>query len=734
MPNAANPTTHNRRQFLTIGGSLLIGFPLLGGCLTSDTDESPQVKLPGSLRRTSEVDAWLEVLEDGRVRVFSGKVELGQGIRIAIKQVAAEELYMDLDQVEVVLAETGRTPNEGYTSGSGSIQSSAIAVRHAAAYAREQLLHMAATRLQLPVAELTISKGNILTPEGSSLSFAEVLEGQQITGAIQLPVPLKPTSDYQYVGKSIRRGDLMAMVMGKGMFVQDLRFPGMLYGKVLRPKNYQSSLLSFDQKAFEAAAPSVLQTIVDGSFIGVICKSSYEATTAIRVLEEFTEWSEPDFLPVQKELPSFFKQSAEAPTIAKERGVISKLGSNALTASYFKPYHMHASLGPACSVAMYDGQVLHVWTNSQGIYPLREALKSMLGMTSEQIHIISVPGPGVFGHTSSDDAAADAAIMAIAHPQKHIMLEWSREDDMRWEPYGSAMIVALEADLGESGQIQQWTTDVWTDSQSTRPNKDAGSLLTARYLADAKPMQGRGYLNGGHRNADPYYDIPNLRVQAHFFDGPLRVSSLRSLAAYGNAFAIESFMDELADRAGKDPVAFRLTHLTDPRAKAVLERVQDMCKDTPVDSGEGIGFAFCRYKNYAAYCAIAAKIKVEEQTGNIRLLKMWTAVDVGEVINPDGLRNQTEGGLLQAASWTLAEEVRFDEVGIQSSNFGSYPMLRYSDMPDIEVAILDRPDEPAMGGGEASVPPVGAAIANAVFRASGQRLYTLPLKIKGENG
>lgn len=721
--------THNRRQFLTIGGSLLIGFPLLGGCLTSEADEAPQVDLPGSLRRTSEVEAWLQVLEDGRVRIFSGKVELGQGIRIAIKQVAAEELYMDLDQVEVVLAETGRTPNEGYTAGSGSIQSSAIAVRHAAAYAREQLLQMAAEKLQLPAGELTISKGKILTPEGSHLHFAEVLNGEQITGQVQLPVPLKSKSDYQYVGKSIRREDLHGMVTGKGMFVQDLRFPGMLFGKVLRPKNYQSSLLAFDRAGFEAAAPSVLRTLVDGSFIGVLCNSGYEATKAIQLLTNHTEWSEPAFLPLQKELATFFKQTAEAPKIAKEKGDIGEMGNQTIKASYFKPFHMHASLGPACAVAMYDGQVLHVWTNSQGIYPLREALKSMLNMTSEHIHLISVPGPGVFGHTSSDDAAADAAILAMAHPNKHIMVEWSREDDMRWEPYGSAMVVEVEAELDDSGQIQHWTTDVWTDSQSTRPNKDAGTLLPARYLADAKPLQGRGYLNGGHRNADPYYDIPNLRVQAHFFDGPLRVSSLRSLAAYGNAFAIESFMDELADRAGQDPVAFRLAHLSDPRARAVLEQVQDMCKDISIDSGEGIGYAFCRYKNYAAYCALAVKVHVNTPNGDIKLLKMWTAVDVGEVINPDGLRNQTEGGLLQATSWTLAEEVRFDERGIQSSNFGSYSTLRYEDMPDIEVAIIDRPEEPAMGGGEASVPPVGAAIANAVFRACGERVYDLPIRL-----
>lgn len=720
----------SRRNFLKTTGSLIIGFPLLGACVPEASSAEILDELPGSLRRFPKLDSWLEVLEDGRVRVFSGKVELGQGIRIAIKQVAAEELYMDLEQVEVHLAETGRTPNEGYTAGSGSIQNSAIAVRHAAAYARERLLQMAASKWQLPQHELRLSKGKIHGPDNSEpMSFAGVLGGKQLEEEVKLPISLKPKADYQYVGKEIRRDDLEPIIRGEGQYVQDLRFPGMLYAQVLRPKNYQSKLLSFDQEGFEKAAMGVHKAVVNGSFIGIISNSTYEAEKAIRLLNEYTKWTHPEIFPVQKDLREHLKEIADAPKIVHEKGEIGSISDkNSLKASYFKPYIMHASLGPAASVAFYDKKILHVWTHSQGIYPLREALAGMLQMPVENLHLISVPGPGCFGHTVSDDAAADAALLAMAYPGKHIMVQWSREDEHAWEPYGSAMEIELEAGLDSSGKISFYRSDIWTDSHSTRPNKDVGTVLPARHLETPIPMKGRGYLNGGYRNGDPYYDIPHQQINAHFFDGPLRVSSLRSLAAFGNIFAMESFMDELAEKAGEDSLEFRLKHVTDPRAKAVLEEVGKMTKGEKLNPEEGIGFAFCRYKNRAAYCAMAAKVSTA--SGKIRLLKMWAAVDVGEIINPDGLRSQSEGGMLQAASWALKESVSFSKDRITSRSWGAYPILLPGEYPDLEVSLIDRPNEPAMGGGEASVPPVGAAIANAVFRASGQRLYEMPLKLE----
>ncbi len=718
----------SRRTFLKATGSFTLSLSLLGSCNRLSADPAQVAKLPGSLRRYPRIDAWVEILSNGRVRVYSGKVELGQGIRIAIKQVAAEELYQDLEQIEVVLAETGLTPNEGYTAGSGSIQNSATAVRYAAAATREKLLGLAAKKLAVEKSQLTLVNGGIQHRQGETLSFWDLLDGKQIKEEVELPLELVPIDKRQYIGKPISREDSLGIVSGREIFIQDLQFPFMLHGKVLRPKNYQSQLIAFDEETFLEAIGDTVQVVRNGNFLAVLAESEFEAEKGVKLLVKHSKWTEPEIFPEQKKLNQHLVDRADPPTMAKEKGKVDLAqASQTLTAEYFKPYTMHASLGPACAVAEYDGEVLHIWTHSQGIYPLREALAKMLGMDSSKLHLISVPGAGCFGHTVADDAAADAAILAMEQVGKHIRVQWSRQDEHCWEPYGSAMRMKLGAGLDGAGKIQSWKADIWTDSHSTRPNSDAGTVLAARHLDPPIPMQSRGYLGGGHRNADPYYDIPNLQVQAHFFEGPLRVSSLRSLGAYANIFAIESFMEELASAAGKNPFHFRLQHLSDPRAIAVIEKLQSMVKEDTVGDKEGLGIAFCRYKNNTSYCAVAAKVRVDLDAKDFGLLKMWASVDVGEIINPDGLRNQVEGGLVQAASWTMSEEVKFYRNKIMSQDWASYPVMRMGDCPEIEVELIDRPEEPAMGGGEVSIPPVGAAIGNAVFQACGKRPYTLPL-------
>lgn len=721
-------------------GRLAIALPVLPGCLSTGEPEEidlPEMvsttfeELPGSLRRTPQVKAWLEVLEDGRVRIFSGKVELGQGIRNAIRQVAADELFTELDQIEVVLAETGLTPNEGYTAGSGSIQNSAMAVRHAAAAAREQLLDLAAEKLQVTREELRLQSAKIKVADSDrQLSFADILEGRQLEGEVPLDLKMKPKSAYQFVGHPIPRSDLRDIVQGKTKYIHDIDASDLVHARVLRPHNYQSELLRFDETAFKQESEGVLKTVRNGNFLGVITEREYQAERAVQLLAKHSEWSKPAIFPRQNELPEHIKSIASEPDVVhgKEAVLDRNAAEIKLAASFFKPYTMHAALGTACGLAQYDGTTLHVWSHSQGIYPMREGLALMLDMPVEKIHVISAPGSGAYGHTVADDAAADAAVLAMAYPGKMVRVRWSRTDENRWEPYGSAMITELEAGLDSDGKISFWRTDVWTDSHSTRPNKDAGTLLTARYLDTPKPMQGRGYLGGGHRNGDPYYQIPGMQVAAHYFDGPLRVSSLRSLGSFANIFAIESFMDDLAERSGQDALEFRLRHLEDQRAIDVIRQVREMVGTVSPQAGEGIGFAFCRYKNHAAYCAMAARVKVDPATEAIELQKIWAAIDVGEVINPDSLKSQTEGGILQAIGWTLQEEVRFSESEITSDDWSTYRVPRLQDAPEIGVTIIDRPEEAAMGGGEAAVPPVAAAICNAIYRAGGKRIYRLPVR------
>lgn len=717
-------------------GSLVVAIPFFPGCFSQEkelvTITTVLEELPGSLRRAPNINAWLEVLEDGRVRIFSGKVELGQGIRNAIRQVAAEELYMDLNRVEVVLAETGLTPNEGYTAGSGSIQNSAMSIRYAAAAAREKLLELAAEKLQARTDQLRLDNGFIKTNGyGSGLSFAEILEGRQIEDEVPLTLKLKAKSEYQYVGKAIPREDIGRMVQGGALYIHDLNFPGMVHARVLRPPNYQAELLNFNEAEFENEAKGVLKIVRNGNFLGVITEREFQAEKAVVLLEKHTQWSKPAIFPDQKELSGYIKAIAEEPEIVHgEEAVIDATSADiTLKADYFKPYTMHAAIGPACAIGRFDGEVLHIWSHSQGIYPMRDGLAAMLGMPVEKIHVISSPGSGCFGHTVADDAAADAAVLAMAYPQRYIRVRWSRVDEHRWEPYGSAMLMEMEAGLDGEGKLSFWRSNIWTDSHSTRPNKDAGTLLTARYLDPPVVMTGRGYLGGGHRNGDPYYEIPQMQVLAHYFDGPLRVSSLRSLGAFANIFAIESFMDELAEKAGQDALTFRLSHLQDQRAIEVVQEVQQMTAGVSLEQEEGLGFAFCRYKNYASYCAMAAQVQVDLTKNTVKLVKFWAAVDVGEVINLDGIKNQVEGAIVQAAAWTLSEEVLFNKYEITSIDWASYETLRYKDTPDIEVAVIDRPEEAAMGGGEVATPPVAAAICNAIYRACGRRVYALPVRL-----
>ena len=728
----------SRRKFIKDLGCISIGFSLLGSCI--DTEELTmaarvdyQGDLPGSMRGSKRVSAWLELLEDGSVRVFSGKVELGQGIRTAIRQVAAEELDFDLDRVKVHLAETGVTPNEGYTGASASIQNSAMSVRYAAATARMELLKLAGSKLETKVDDLLLYNGTVTTKtDNRSLTFADILQGVQIETEVAVPVPIKKKEEHRYVGKAIPRMDIEKMVRGEVIYIQDLSFPDMVHARVVRAPTYGSKLVHADDSRIKEEIPGLLKTIVNGSFIAVIAQEEYQAVKAERYLRDYIEWSSPASFPLSENLYSHIKKIADPTEEVKNKGDFDSAMANhdLLKRSYTKPYIKHASMGPACGIARYDADVLQVWSHSQGIYPLREALASMLDLPSDKIHMISVPGAGCYGHSTADDAATDAALLAVEYPKKYVRVQWSRQDEHSWDPYGPAMITELQAGLDEKGRINLWKSEVWTDSHSTRPNSDPGTVLASRYLKTPFLMKSRGYLGGGHRNADPYYNIPNMRVNANYYDGPLRVSSLRSLGSFANIFAVESFMDELAERAGKDPLEFRLQHLDDHRAIAVIQKTKELTASQTFNEGDGIGYAFMRYKNTDAYVTVAAKVNVDKGNGHVKLIKLWATIDVGEVINLDGIINQTEGGMIQAASWTLKEQVTFNTKTITSTDWIKYPILRFSEIPEVEVAIIDRPNEPVSGGGEVPLPTTGAAIANAVYKACGSRVYDLPITPK----
>lgn len=730
--DSPSDASFSRRTFLKSTGTVAIGFSLLPGCQGTEeeadaaeaSDPVQSIDLPPSLAQHPRIDAWLQVLGDGRLRVYTGKLELGQGIRIAIAQVAAEELHTSPDRLDVRLAETGVTPNERYTSGSVSIEHSATSVRQASATARRILKERAARQFGVSPEEVTVDDGTLMAGNQSA-TFSEVLDGDQITETVTEPTDLRPTGEREWVGEPVKRTDIGRMVRGEEVYVHDLRFDDMVHARVVRPPGYGASLQGVDEEAVREAVGNGPQIVQNGSFVAVVAKEEHQALQAHQALRSSADWSEPATLPADAPLEEHIRDLPTETESVVDEGQGSS-GGETVSASYFRPYVMHASLGPSCAVGHYDGDRLRIWTHSQGVYPLRDTLTELVGLPPEKIAVKGVPGSGCYGHNGADDVAADVALLAMAVPNRHVRLQWERTDEHGWEPYGSAMIQDVEVKLGDDGSIQDWQFDVHTDTHSTRPGGDPGTLLAGRYVEDNYAFTSRGYLAGGYRNAVPYYELPSRRVDAHFFDGPLRVSALRGLGAYANVFAIESMMGELADRAGADPVGFRRDHLEDSRAVAVLDAVAEQAGGMSVESNEGLGYGFARYKNSASYCAVAARVQAEG--GDVRVTHLWGAIDAGEVINPDGLRNQLEGGMIQSTSWMLHEEVQFDDTGITSREWGSYPILRFEDVPVVEATVLDRPDQPPLGAGEAAQGPATGAVANAIARATGERVRSLPVR------
>jgi len=525
-------------------------------------------------------------------------------------------------------------------------------------------------------------------------------------------------------------------VTGGAAYVQDLRLPGMLHGRVVRPPRYGSKLESLDDAAVKAL-PGVMAVVRDGSFLGIVAVREEQAIKARAALRNAATWTPGPELPdparifdVIRSLPS--KDS----TIGVKSGAAPS-GARTFEALYTKPYMSHGSIGPSCAVAEFKDGKMTVWTHSQGVFPLRIELAKTLKMPTDAIRCVHTEGSGCYGHNGADDVAADAALLARAVPGRPVRLQWMRDDEFGWEPYGPAMVMRAKAALGGDGKVADWQYEVWSNSHSTRPESTTGTnVLPAWYLAEPQrmgpptsPPQPAG---GGDRNAIPLYDFPNQRVVHHFVqDMPIRVSALRTLGAYANVFALESFMDELAAAAGADPIAFRLAHLTDPRARGVIETVAHKAgwsENRKGDGTRGRGIGFAKYKNLACYVAVVADVEVDRGSGMVRVPRAWAAVDCGLIINPDGLANQIEGGIVQSVSWTVMEEVRFDKNGILARDWASYPILTMPDAPKVEVELINRPNERSLGAGEGSQGPAVAAVVNAFANATGKRIRDLPLK------
>jgi nicotinate dehydrogenase subunit B len=748
LPNAG------RRRFLvnSLAGSLTVSFTLLplaevlAQTTEAGTFRQAAPKLPGSLKSTPMLDAWIKIDADGHVTVCTGKAELGTGIRTAFLQIAAEQLDITPGSITLITADTGLTPDEGYTAGSHSTADSGTAIFNAAAQVHGLLLQSAAARLGMDAAQLSTQNGAIIAADGRRMTYGEAIAGVNLHQEAQPGVPLKDPRSFKVVGQDLHRVDIPGKVTGGKSYVQDMRMPGMVHARAIRPPMYGATLASVDIRAVQAM-PGVLQVVRDGSYLAVVADDEWQAILAMRALSAAAVWNDGPPLPDPKTIHETLRRlpAQEIAVADRTAAGITAPAAQTLHSRFTKPYLTHASIGPSCALALFENNHLTVWTHTQGVFPMRKGLAELLSLPLENIRCIHVEGSGCYGHNGADDVAADAALIAHKTPGRPVRVQWMREQEHTWEPFGPAMTIDTTAALDASGQIVDWQCEIWSNTHNNRID-NAGRFMPSWMLAQpftpAPPKSIPMPEGGGDRNSIPLYRFPNLKVQHHFLPSmPIRVSAMRSLGAYLNVFAIESFMDELAVAARADPVEFRLRHLDDPRGRDVINLAAQKFGWKPEVSNtanaagkanHGVGFAFAQYKNLMAYFAIAVEISVTPETGEVQIERVVAAVDCGQIVNPDGVRNQIEGGILQSASWSLFEQTTFDTHRITSFDWSSYPIMRFSAVPKkVEVYLIDRPGAPFLGVGEGAQGPTPAVLANAIFNATGKRLRNLPLA--GEN-
>ena len=717
-----------RRQFLKVTGALVVAF---GFPLDTEAQGTPALRTSGGPLPPDQLDSWLIIQNDGTITVMTGKVELGTGVSTSLRQIVADELDFPFEKITWIQGDTANTVDQAPTFGSQTIKRGGSQLRQAAAEAKATLLSLAATQLHAPVESLRIVRGVISVGDDAKkkVTYADLLAGTAFNRAISGKVKAKIPGDYTFVGQSIARVDIPAKVTGEHLYLQNFRLAGMLHGRVIHPASVGAKLTSVDEASLKTI-PGVVKIVVKENFVGVVCQREEQAIRAARELK--VTWQDEQRLPASAELFDLLKKIPANDKAAAESGdVETALSGSAKTfkATYHWPYQLHASIGPSCAVADVTSSAATVWSATQGAHQLRPTIAQLLGISPANVRVIYVEAAGCYGHNGADDAAADAALLSQA-VGKPVRVQWMRQDEHVWEPLGPAMVMEVRGGLDQAGNVVAWDFQGWTPTHSSRPNGSAGSLLAGTLTGNAS---GTPNQSGADRNANHTYNFKNNRVVVHWLrSSPLRASALRGLGSPQNTFANESFIDELATAAGIDPIEFRLRHLNDARAKAVLEVVakragwpnREPSQQTGVKSGRGV--AFVQYDRTEAYVAAVTDVDVNLANGEVRVKRVVIAHDCGLIINPNGLRNQIEGNVIQATSRALKEEVKFDRAKVTSLDWALYPILRFPEIPDVIVELIDRPDQLAVGAGEATTSAIPAAIANAIFDATGVRLRDVP--------
>ncbi len=716
-----------RREFLKSGSGLVVSFSLSGVPLLADA----QGLATGKSLAPGDVDAWLGIAADGRVTVYSGKVDLGTGVRTALAQLVAEELDVDFGRIDLVMGDTLLTPDQGQTAGSLTISNGGITLRRAAASARQALLTAAATRLSVDAGSLKTAHGEVSASDGRKIAYGALVEGKPLNVKLDPKVTLKDPASHTVVGQSIPRVDIPDKVTGRYTYIHDFKVSGMLHARVVRPTGLGATLLSVDE-ASVAGIPGLVKVVRKQDFLAVVCKTEWAAVKAAQALK--VQWSEPSPMPEQARLYDYWRQLP----VGKDEPVIQTGDAKAalaaaptrLKATYDFAPHTHGSIGPACAVADFKDGRCTVWSASQATHSLQSELASVLGIPKAQVRLMYLDGAGCYGRNGHEDCSGDAALVSqlVGAP---VRVQWMRADEHGWDPKSPPTLVDMKGALDAQGQPLAWHSEFFI--AQAKGTLEEFPLLAA-VLSGVKRS---GYYTGNiQKNADVLYQFPNIRTEVHrMADTAFRTSHLRTPGRMQNTFANEAFFDEMAAAAGADPLQWRISYLKEPRARAVLEDVARLSgwqnrpsprKDQAGEVARGRGVAFVKYDNERTYVALVAEVAVNRRSGQIRVLDVWCSHDCGQLVNPDGARNQIEGGIVQTISRTLVEELHFDRQRITSVDWASYPILRFPDVPRIHISLINLPEQPAWGAGEMAPTVVPAAVSNAVFDATGVRLRSVP--------
>jgi nicotinate dehydrogenase subunit B len=721
-----NDTILSRREFLKASGAFVVTFSVAP--IIADAAATPAKTVAAN-----EVDGFVAIDGAGRVTVYSGKVDLGTGVSTALSQMAAEELCVPLDRVTLVQGDTALTPDQGQTWGSLTIQLGGMQIRRACATAREALLDRGAQKLGLARENVYAKDGAVMRlGGGASAPYSQLVGGSHFETKVNDKVALKPPATYTIVGKPIRRFDIPDKVTGKFTYMQDVKVPGMVHARVIRPAALKADLVSYDDSAAKKL-PGYVATVRKGNFLAAIAKDEWTSIRCANAIQ--AKWSDWEGLPD----PSKLWEHVRSTKVTKEEvfqnignaADAMKTGAKTLHATYDFAIHTHGSIGPSCAIAEYKDGRLTVWSASQATHMLKKQLANMFSMKPDHVRCLYVEGAGCYGRNGHEDAAADAALLAteLGRP---VRVQWSRQDEHGWDPKGPPTLLEHKAAIDATGNVVAWDSHVYIPD---RPKGFEVTLVAAELAGMPKDLAFPGNI---HQALAIPYAFPNVKATAHWLaETPFKPSWIRTPGRMQNTYANESFMDEVAAAAGIDPIQYRLKNLKDARGAECIERCAKLAQWTPRSSGKGggrdsgdvvrgRGFSYIKYELVRTYVAVVADVEVNRKSGAVKVTSFYCAHDCGQIINPDGLKNQIEGNIVQTVSRTLVEELKFDRSRVTSVDWESYPILRFPDVPQIAIDLIDRPTEVPWGAGEPAAAVVPSAIANAIFDATGARLRSVP--------